>query len=257
MADRALGLILRHKLTWLALAVMAGLEAAFFVWFAPSALMMLAALGLGLLCLVAWPLIFARSAAFAAALAARPRADEAARQRKVAELIADFEELAFAQGNAQLRMLEEKFDNLAEILRRRLDNGELTYARYLGMAEQVYFSAFDNLHEVAVGLRSVRTIDHDYIRERLAALSRVAELSGEEREESEALQQRSRLYDEQQQRVAQLVAQNESAMTVLDKTAAALAGTKTTRGQASMDASAAIEELERLAQRAGDYAAQH
>ncbi len=44
-------------------------------------------------------------------------------------------------------------------------------------------------------------------------------------------------------------------MTVLDKTATALAETKTGKGQATMDPKAAIAELERLAKQAGAYAA--
>lgn len=216
--------------------------------------MAIVALAVGAVSFVAWPLLFVRSESFARRFHRLPESVHADQDDKLQTLVTDFDELDFGQGAAQLRMLREKFENLSEIMKRRLNAGELTYARYLGMAEQVYLSALDNLHEVAVALRSVSTINPDYIESRLRELGSFEQGSREQHEESVALQERSSLYDEQQQRVTLLIAQNESAMTVLDKTATALAGTKTGKGQATMDAEAAIAELERLAQRAGAYA---
>ncbi len=70
------------------------------------------------------------------------------------------------------------------------------------------------------------------------------------------MSRRLSLYDEQKARVAGLLAQNEAALTVLDRTAAAIAQAKTGEGWASLDAKTAIEELEALAKRAGRYAVQ-
>ena len=254
MANRVIKLVLFDIRTWLALAIVIALDAAYFVWFQPSLAMAIAALTVGLLSLVAWPLLFVRSASFAQRFFQVPEAVNADREDKLQTLATDFDELEFGQGAAQIKMLREKFENLSEIMKRRLNAGELTYARYLGMAEQVYLSALDNLNEVAVALRSVSTIDTDHIQSRLRELNSSEQGIGEQREESAALQERHSLYDEQQQRVTRLIAQNETAMTVLDKTATALAGTKTEKGQASMDAKAAIAELERLAKQAGAYA---
>ncbi len=125
--------------------------------------MMAVALGLGALSLVAWPLLFVRTETFTKRLYRLPDELKTAQQEKLKTLEDDFEELAFEQGAAQLRLLRDKIDNLAEVLKRRLNAGELTYGRYLAMAEQVYLSALDNLNEAAVALRSVSTIDSDYI----------------------------------------------------------------------------------------------
>jgi hypothetical protein len=255
LGDRIVKLVLSHTLTWLALAVVIAIEAAFFDWFRPSLTMAVVALALGVLSIVAWPLLFVRSESFAKLMYHLPQEVDADRKERLRVLVSDFEDLDFSQGAAQLHQLREKFENLSEIVKRRLSAGELTYARYLGMAEQVYLSAFDNLQEVSVALRSVSTIDTNYIQSRLRELSKSDGSSGEEQEESIALQKRIDLYVEQKQRTARLIAQNEVAMTVLDRTATALAGTKTGKGQASMDAKAAIAELERLAKRAGEYAA--
>lgn len=254
LADRVVKIVLSDLRTWLAVAVVIALEVAYFVWFRPSLAMAIAALAVGALSFVAWPLLFVRSESFARRFYQVPETVHADQKDKLQTLAADFDELEFGQGAAQLQMLREKFENLSEIMKRRLNAGELTYARYLGMAEQVYLSALDNLNEVAVALRSVSTINPDYIESRLSELSNSEQGIGEQHEESAALQERSSLYDEQQQRVTQLIAQNETAMTVLDKTATALAETKTGKGQASMDAEAAIAELERLAKQAGAYA---
>ena len=254
LGTRVFRSLLRHPLTWMALATVAALEWAFVTWFQPPLAMLGAALGVGLVSLVLWPILFARSAGFAKAL--EGWTDDLAREQddKLRELAADFADLDFHKGAAQLRLLREKIDNLAEVLKRRLNAGELTYGRYLGMAEQVYLSALDNLHEVAVALRSVSTIDPGYIGRRLDEL-RAGAASSEQERELEALSKRHALFQEQNQRIAGLIAQNESAMTVLDKTSTALAGTRTAKGQATMDADRAMAELEDLAKRFGNYAA--
>lgn len=252
-ADRVVRTVLSDARTWLALASVIALEAAFFVWFRPSATMSIVALVVGIIAFSTWPPLFVRSQSFAQRFFRVPEIIHNEQEDKLRALAGDFDELDFAQGAEQLRLLREKFRNLSEIMKRRLNTGELTYARYLGMAEQVYLSVLDNLNEVAVGLRSVSTIDPDYIESRLYELNRNGEESGERHEESTALEQRSTLYADQRQRIAQLIAQNETAMTVLDRTATALAETKTGKGHADMDAQSAIAELERLAQQVGDY----
>lgn len=253
--SRVIKSVLLQPLTWAAMATLGGLEWAFFAWFQPTPIMSAVALATGALSALTWPVVFTRSEAFARALYRWPDELASQQEEKLRTLKGDFEEFGYAQGSSQLKMLREKIDNLAEVLKRRLHAGELTYGRYLGMAEQVYLSALDNLHEVAVALRSVSTIDRSYIDSRLDELRQAAGRSDEQARELSALEKRGSLFEEQQQRIASLMAQNESAMTVLDKTATALATTRTEKGHASMDAEAAMVELERLAKRVGKYAA--
>ena len=253
-ADRAARLLLSSPLTWLAVATVIGLEAAFFVWFQPSLIMLAAALALGLLALIAWPVIFKHSGSYLQQLYSWAEDLESIRKEEMATLSGDFDELGFEQGNVQMKQLHEKFSNLVEVLKRRLNAGEMTYGRYLAMAEQVYLSALDNLHEVAVALRSVSTINRDHIRGRLSEIRNTGSPTPEQEQEFTALQHRDSLLEEQTHRATRLIAQNEAAMTVLDKTAAALADTRTGKGHADMDAEAAMAELEMLANRAGKYA---
>ena len=244
-----------HYLTWAALAAVAGLEVGFFQWFRPSLIMGAVALGLGFLCLLLWVPIFLRSEAYSRSVYRWIEAQEAAQLAKLEGLSADFDELAFNKGASQLRLLREKLESLTQVLKRRLDSGEMTYGRYLGMAQEVYGATLDNLHEIAVALRSVKSIDKDYLGPRLDELSRVAIRSTDQEREFKALSERSQLLETTERRVAQLMAQNESALTVIDQTSAALAATRTQQGNAKLDADTAMAELAELAGRAGKYAA--
>lgn len=244
-----------HYLTWAALAAVAGLEVAFLQWFRPSLLMTAAVLGLGVLCLLLWIPMFLRSAVYAKSVYRRVEAREATQLAKLERLADDFDELSFAKGGAQLRLLRNKLESLTQVLKRRLDSGEMTYGRYLGMAQEVYGSALDNLHEVAVALRSVSTIDSGYLRKRLGELEGEQQRSDDHERELKALRDRGTLLEDANRRVTQLIAQNESALTVIDQTSAALAATRTEKGHATLDAETAMAELEQLARRAGKYAA--
>lgn len=251
----AIRTIFTHHLSWAAVAAVAGLEVGFFYWFRPSLIMAAAALGLGLLCLLLWVPMFLHSTAFTKSVYRWIEAQEAVQLAKLERLAADFDELAFDKGANQLRLLRDKLESLTQVLKRRLDSGEMTYGRYLGMAQEVYGAALDNLHEVAVALRSVSTIDPGYLHSRIDELNRVGIRSAEQEREFKALEEREKLLETADSRVAQLIGQNESALTVIDQTSAALAATRTQQGHATLDAETAMAELEQLAGRAGKYAA--
>jgi hypothetical protein len=244
-----------HYLTWTAIAVVAGLEVGFFQWFRPSLIMAGVALGLGVLCLLLWVPMFLRSSAFSTSVYRWVEAREADQLAKLERLAADFDELAFDKGSVQLRLLRDKLENLTQVLKRRLDSGEMTYGRYLGMAQEVYGSALDNLHEIAVALRGVSSIDMDYVESHLDELGRVGIRSTDQEREFKALNERKNLLETTGKRVARLMAQNSSALTVIDQTSVALAATRTEKGHATLDAETAMAELEQLAERAGKYAA--
>lgn len=253
--NSALGATFSHYLTWAALAVVVGFEAGFFYWFRPSLVMAAAALGLGLVMLLLWIPIFLKSDLFSRSVFEWISAEEKLQRSKLEQLAADFADMEFPQGSTQIRLLQDKLSSLTEILQRQLDSGEITYSRYLGMAQEVFGAAIDNLHEVDVVLRSVSTIDVNYIRDRLLELDRGGQKSSHHEREYQALQERTALLEDQTKRVAELMAQNESAMTVIDRTAAAMAGTRTGQGMSKLDAETAMAELEQLAKRAGKYAA--
>jgi hypothetical protein len=95
----------------------------------------------------------------------------------LADLADDLEKLGAPQGAQQMQKLAPLLDNLRAVLNRRLSAGELTYGRYLGAAEQVANSVVDNLRDVDVTLRSIRSIDANAIGERLNHLRRGGALS--------------------------------------------------------------------------------
>jgi len=246
--------VFTEPFTWAAVGLVVALVAAMLWWFRPPLTMSSITLGLGLLALAFWAVLLIRSEPFVCRLFNVPESVKAHEAAKLRQIENDFGDLHFPQGVAQLRHLQDKIRTFEGVLQRRLQAGELTYGRYLAIAEQVYLSALDNLHEIAVTLQSASGIDADYIRSRLDELRETASPTEDHERAVTALSERNTLLQTQHQRVVQLLAQNESAMTVLDKTAAALAQTKIGRGEAKMDAEAAMKELERLAGRIGAYA---
>lgn len=151
----------------------------------------------------------------------------------------------------QLRLLREKRDNLSLVLKKRMDAGELTYGRYAGSAQRVYEAAVGSLQEVAVALQSVSTIDVDYIDEQLRSI-RGGDEDASSDDVSRSLAERRDMFHEQHDRVARLLAQNEKSMTVIDRTATALADIPTGRKHTE-EADRAIAELEQLATRVDVY----
>jgi len=180
-----------------------------------------------------------------------PRVEEIDPQ-EIATLRTELGALTDTQPTEQLDALLQKRQSLINVLQRRLDAGELTYARYLATSQQVFSSALDNLHEVAVAYESISTIDETYIDRRLTELATDdSDVHAAERERA-TLERRRELRGTQRRKIAQLLAQNESALTALDRTTTALADVPI--GKKPEDADAAMAALEELADRTGDYA---
>lgn len=171
---------------------------------------------------------------------------------QTAALAAELRGLPDTQPKEQLVALVRKREALLKILDRRLDRSELTYSRYESTAQQVYTSALDNLHEVVVANDSLNSIDSNYIKRRLAELDRDGVDSESVQRERDTLAQRSQLRDDQVSRIARLLAQNEAALTTLDRTTSALADVPV--GQRPEDVDDAMAALDDLADRARMYA---
>ena len=152
------------------------------------------------------------------------------------------------QGRAQVSQFEEKFNNLAEVLRRKLSSQELTYSRYLSTAESIYNSGIKNLEQVAVFLKGVSEINIADIRRKIAKLDRLERITPAQERELATIREREKIYSGTQEKVAELLAQNEESLTGLDKTAVAIAAIETssriTGSTDQMDL--AMEELRRL-----------
>jgi len=176
---------------------------------------------------------------------------EQRRKVQAKDIRAALEETGSAEGARQFARLGDKFAAFRRMLSDKLRPGELTYARYLGTAEQVYLSALDNLGVIAGLLRSAGAIDEPYVRQRVQDLQ--GRSDAHSKRELKALEQRLALRRTQLDRVADLLARNEEAMTQMDVATAEIAAMSTGTKQASVDMETAMNELARLARRAKDY----
>jgi hypothetical protein len=243
--------VVSYPPTWIA-AVLLGAT----VWLVltiidPSGVFIAILIVLALLTIIAWPFTMSASGTLAKLQFEIPRVEEVD-QEEIAALRAQLEPLDDSQPAEQLDALLQKRQSLINVLQRRLDAGELTYARYLSTSQQVFSSALGNLHEVAVANESISTINETYIDRRLAELADDdSDLESAERERA-TLERRREMRTSQRRRIAQLLAQNESALTALDRTTTALADVPI--GKKPENAEAAMAALEELADRAVKYA---
>ncbi|CAK8714351.1 MAG: hypothetical protein CDV28_11928 [Candidatus Electronema aureum] len=172
------------------------------------------------------------------------------RSLQQAERIAGAEAYA-EQGLEQFERMRVKFDKLGSLLATRFQHGELSYGRFLGAAEQVYLGSLDTLQRIIVLLESVGGIDLDYIDKQLASIKEPTNEA--DRKERETLIRRSKLRCEQLERVNELLAANEEAMTALEETVVAVAAMSTNTALAQGDFEAAIAQLQQVAVRARQY----
>ena len=164
----------------------------------------------------------------------------------IARIETELEKLHHREGQKQLQQLQAKYGNFESVLAKKLDVDELTYNRYLAMAEQVFLNALDNLEQLVFGLQSVSAINMATINEKLSRLE-------QDTEEYQTLLARAQLWHDQQQKAKSLLAENEQAMTQLDRVTVRLAEIRTREGHAVMDMDNAMAELEGLIQRASQY----
>lgn len=241
--------VIKYPPTWLAFAAVVAAEWAIIAWFEPPTVFVVILIVLGVIAVVVWPITMSATGTLARLQFEVPKLSDVDGSQ-LAALEQELEALDDLRPVHQLRALREKRNNLVEVLNRRLGSGELTYARYLNTAQQVYMAGLDNLHEVAISLRTIDTIDRAYIE------SRLAEVGGNDSDsatrERTSLEGRLALLDSQEDKVNDMLAQNESAMTAMDRTATALGDAPI--GRTPMDSEAAMAALEDLAERATKYA---
>ena len=172
------------------------------------------------------------------------------RRNKIKDLMDIMKASDYDEGVDQFNRLTQKFDAFKEILDKKLTRGELTHARYLGMAEQVYLSVLDNLNLISSAIKSMSVIDIEYIKDRTNILE---ENGDDNHRELDTLKARMKLFNQQKEKVHQLKTRNEEAMTQIDVTIVAIADMRTEDISASLDMESAMDELAKLAQRAKEY----
>lgn len=174
------------------------------------------------------------------------------REEKIARLGLELEKVNCLDGVKQLELLKGKYRNFEEILSTKLTPTEMTYSRYLGIAEQVYLAILDNLDKVYLSLKSVSAVDPEHLIVRLQKLER--NHSDQAAEERKTLSRRLGLRQEQLNCATNLILANEHALTELDHVTAKIASVQMNKGRADLDLDMAMEELRRLAERADQYA---
>jgi hypothetical protein len=243
--------VISYPPTWIAAVVLGAT-----VWLVleiidPPPALAVVLVGLAVVAAVAWPFTMSATGTLSKLQFEVPRVEEID-PADLASLRAELQALADTQPAEQLDALVQKRQSLITVLQRRLDAGEMTYGRYLATSQQVFRSSLDNLHEIALASESISTIDETYIDRRLAELADDdSDVESAERERA-TLERRRELRSTQRRKIAQLLAQNESAMTALDRTTTALADVP--MGRKPEDAEAAMAALEELADRAVKYA---
>lgn len=151
----------------------------------------------------------------------------------------------------QVKLFRAKYENFHSILDRKLDTTEITYNRYLSIAEQVFLNGLDNLENVAVTLKSISAIDIDRVRSEINTLEK--RNRKEEAQRITELATRLELHKKQRERVNDLLLINEKALTQLDMVSTKIANIDTKKNHAHLDMEDAMEELRHLISRADQY----
>ena len=243
--------VISYPPTWIAAVVLGATVYLVLTVLDPPGFLVVILIILALVAAVAWPFTMSATGTLAKLQFEVPRVEEID-PAEITALRAELAPLADTQPTEQLEALLSKRQSLINVLQRRLDAGELTYARYLSTSQQVFASALDNLHEVAVAAESISTIDESYIDRRLTELADDDSDAEAATRERDTLERRREMRTTQRRRIAQLLAQNESALTALDRTTTALADVPI--GKKPEDADSAMAALEELADRAAKYA---
>lgn len=178
----------------------------------------------------------------------------AERDAMLKDLESDLGEAGHKEAARQFERFREKIKTFEELLADKLGPNELTHARFLGIAEQVYLSGIDNLRGIVSAARSTAAIDERYIRERIGALERSGKQSEARERELAGLRGQLKVRGEQAAKIETLLAQNEEALAQFDTALAAVGDMKTGAERATMDMESAMGELNRIAKRARDYA---
>ncbi len=179
--------------------------------------------------------------------------EEIAQRRRAAlqDVESSLREIHSAQGLKQLELFKSKYANFVAVLERKLESNELTFHRYLTIAEQVYLGGLDNLENAALAMKSVSAIDVDHVQKELQRLH--DQHTDAAKKQVEQLRTRMHLKESQSLRASALLLENEQALTQLDHVAAKISAIQTRQGRAQVDLDDAMLELQRLITRTEDY----
>ena len=152
------------------------------------------------------------------------------------------------QGLAQYEKVARTLQSIKTVLDMKLNVNELTFHRFLGTAEQAYLSILDNLKDVVARLRSLDSIDTQYISSRVRELKEVENQTRADKDEMNALRERYELWKAQLEDVSILLTRNEEALTAMEHISARVAQWDTDEQFAASDMETVIDDLRDLAE---------
>lgn len=175
------------------------------------------------------------------------------RAKSLKDLTEKLTRLDHQEGLKQVELFRDKYDNFVGILDQKLAPGELTYNRYLTIAEQVFLAGLDNLEASALAIDSVSAIDSEHIEAEVARINALPAPSDIDSSRLQQLQARAALRTSQLEKSRSLLHENETALTQLDHVTTRIANINTQQGRAQIALEDAMAELKHLIDRADDY----
>jgi len=171
------------------------------------------------------------------------------REAHIKDLEADLADVQQLEAGRQLQRLVDKLATFERVMGERMSPNELTYARFLAIAEEVFLAGLENLRAIHLSAISLRTVDEAYLSARLDKLRRGAASDAAGQQEIGGVQAQLQQAHALRARVRECVAENELALAELDKATAAVGQMRTDPQRSMLSMEGAMAELARIAQR--------
>lgn len=173
---------------------------------------------------------------------------------KLKHLKEDLLELGSKHAALQLDQFLQKFTILVEVLNQKFDESQLTYQRYYSIAKEVYLSGIDNLNHIVISLKTLKSIDLNYISASLKEIEKKDKNNMAVKKEMEALLRSQESYETIKKRIDETLAENEAALTQIDQTTIAISEiNRSKNNQAQLDMENSMKALEEMALRSTYY----
>ncbi|MDX8376471.1 MAG: hypothetical protein R8L53_00410 [Mariprofundales bacterium] len=150
------------------------------------------------------------------------------------------------QGVNQVRELPQKFASMREVLWQKLSEGEMAFSRIFGHTEAVYKSALDNLELVISLLTATQEVNIDALRLEITTIKQISNKSEHEEITLGHLKAREKMYTDNLHYIGRLLADNEAALTMIDRATIEAAKIKSA-DISSLGLNSAIMQLQRIA----------
>jgi hypothetical protein len=154
----------------------------------------------------------------------------------------------------QLDQFDKKFEVLVEVLNQKFETTQLTYQRYYGIAKEVYLSGIDNLNNIVISIKTMKSIDLDYINFSLSEIEKKDKNNMAVKKELDALLRSKESYSNLQDKIENILAENETALTQIEQTTIAISEiTRSKNNEAQTDMENSMKALEEMALRSTYY----